>query len=67
MPLPRLAVLNCIERERLEFELLEVRTRSQYLSRLRSLSPEEQSQWDRRERDAMAKLNDHDQEHGCSR
>ncbi len=67
MPLPRLAVLNCIERERLEFELLEVRTRSHYLSRLRSLSREEQSQWDRRERDAMAMLDGHDDEHGCSR
>ena len=67
MPLPRLAVLNCIERERLEFELLEVRTRSQHLSRLRSLSREEQSQWDRRERDAMARLDGHDDEHGCSR
>ena len=67
MPLPRLAVLNCIERERLEFELLEVRTRSQYLSRLRSLSREEQSQWDRRERDAMARLDGHDDEHRCSR
>ena len=67
MPLPRLAVLNCIERERLEFELLEVRTRSQYLSRLRSLSREEQSQWDRRERDALARLDGHDDEHGCNR
>jgi hypothetical protein len=67
MPLPRLTVLSCVEREKLEFELLEVRTRGQYLARLRSLSREEQSEWDRRERDAMARLNDHDQEHGCSR
>jgi hypothetical protein len=67
MPLPRLAVLSCVEREKLEFELLEVRTRGQHLTRLRSLSREEQSEWDRRERDATARLTDHDLEHGCSR
>jgi len=67
MPLPRLAVLSCVEREKLEFELLEVRTRGQYLTRLRSLSRKEQSEWDRREREAMARLTDHDLEHGCSR
>jgi hypothetical protein len=67
MPLPRLAVLSCVEHEKLEFELLEVRTRGQYLTRLRSLSREEQSEWDRREREAMARLTDHDLEHGCSR
>jgi hypothetical protein len=63
----RSAILTCIEHERLAFELLEVRTRAQYLTRLRSLSREEQAEWDRRERSAMAKLVLHDQEHGCSR
>jgi len=61
------SVLSCIDRERLEFELLEVRTRGQYLTRLRDLSREERVEWDRRERAAMAALVDHDLEHGCSR
>jgi hypothetical protein len=38
----RLDVLSCMDRERLEFELLEIRTRSQYLTRLRPLSREQQ-------------------------
>jgi hypothetical protein len=67
MPRSQLAVLSCIEHERLEFELIEVRTRGQYLTRLRSLSREEQAEWDRRERKALANLVDHDLEHGCSR
>ena len=58
-------VLCCIDRERLEFELLEIRTRGQYLKRLRELSREERAEWDRRERAAMARLVDHDLEHGC--
>jgi hypothetical protein len=60
-------VLTCIERERLEYELLEVRTRGQYLTRLRRLTPPEQTAWDQRERAALANLVDHDLEHGCSR
>ena len=63
----RCDVLCCVEHERLEFELLEVRTRGQYLIRLRSLSREERSEWDRRERQALASLVDHDLEHGCNR
>jgi len=61
------SVLSCIEHERLEFELIEVRTRGQYLTRLRSLGPQERAEWDRREREALANLVDHDLEHGCSR
>lgn len=60
-------VLCCIERERLEFELLEVRTRGQYLTRLRRLTREEQDEWDRREGEALARLANHDLEHGCNR
>jgi hypothetical protein len=60
------SVLCCIERERLEFELLEVRTRGQYLLRLRQLTREEQAEWDRREGQALARLADHDLEHRCS-
>jgi hypothetical protein len=67
MPQRQLTVLSCIEHERLEFELIEVRTRGQYLTRLRSLSRDEQAEWDRRERQALANLVDHDLEHGCSR
>ncbi len=63
----RLAVAGCIEHERLTFELLEVRTRGQYLTRLRSISSEERAQWDRRERAVLAQLVDHELEHGCSR
>jgi hypothetical protein len=63
----RTAVSSCIEHERLEFELLEIRTRGQYLTRLRSLSREELAAWDRRERTALASLVDHDLEHGCNR
>jgi len=49
MPQRQPAVLSCIEHERLEFELIEVRTRGQYLTRLRRRSREEQADWDRRE------------------
>ena len=60
------AVLCCIERERLEFEWLEVRTRGQYVRRLRRLSRAEQAEWDRREQEALGRLADHDLEHGCN-
>ncbi len=63
----RLDVLSCVEHERLAFELLEVRTRGQYLTRLRGISREEQAEWDRRERAALALLVDHELEHGCNR
>jgi hypothetical protein len=63
----RLDVLSCVEHERLAFELLEVRTRGQYLTRLRGISREEQAAWDRRERAALAQLVDHELEHGCGR
>jgi hypothetical protein len=63
----RLDVLSCVEHERLAFELLEVRTRGQYLTRLRGISREEQAEWDRRERDALALLVDHELGHGCGR
>jgi hypothetical protein len=66
MPSKQLAVLPCTEHERLEFELIEVRTRGQYLTRLRRLSREEQSEWDRREQQALSVLVDHELEHGCS-
>ena len=61
----RLDVLSCVEHERLAFELLEVRTRGQYLTRLRGISREEQAEWDRRERAALVQLVDHELEHGC--
>jgi len=59
------AVLSCRERERLELEWLDVRTRGQYLRRLRPLSRAEQAEWDRREQAALARLADHDLEHRC--
>ena len=66
MPQKQPAVLSCIEHERLEFELIEVRTRGQYLTRLRKRSREEQADWDRREQQALSSLVDHELEHGCS-
>ena len=63
----RLDVLSCVEHERLAFELLEVRTRGQYLTRLRGISREEQAEWDRRERAALTQLVDHELKHGCGR
>jgi hypothetical protein len=62
----RLDVLSCVEHERLAFELLEVRTRGQYLTRLRGISREEQAEWDRRERAALAQLVDHELEHAAA-
>jgi hypothetical protein len=56
-----------VEHEKLEFELLEVRTRGQYLARLRSISREEQAEWGRREQRALASLVDHELGHGCNR
>jgi len=63
----RSSVLSCIEHEKLEFELLELRTRGQYLTRLRGLSRAEQAEWDQRERTALSRLVDHELEHGCGR
>lgn len=60
------AVPTCIEHEKLAFELLELRTRGQYLTRLRGRSREECAEWGWRERAALASLVDHDLEHGCS-
>jgi hypothetical protein len=62
----RSSVVSCIEHERLEFELIEVRTRGQHLTRLRGLSRAERAEWDRREQTALAQLVDHELEHGCS-
>ena len=47
---PRSGILSCVEHERLEFELLDVRTRRQYLMRLRGLRREQLAEWDRREK-----------------
>jgi hypothetical protein len=62
----RFGVPSCIERERLEFELPEVRSHGQYLARLRSLTRQELARWDRRERAASERLVDHGLQHGCS-
>jgi hypothetical protein len=62
----RSSVLSCVEHERLEFELLDVRTRGQYLTRLRGLGREERAEWDRRGRVALSRLVDHELEHGCN-
>ena len=61
------SVLSCLERERLEEELSEARTRGQYLSRLRRLTPPERVALDQREQVAQTRLRDHDAEHGCQR
>ena len=64
---PRPTVARCLEHEKLAFELLEVRTRVQYLTRLRALTGEERAELDRREREALGQLADHELEHGCAR
>jgi hypothetical protein len=61
------SVLSCLERERLEEELSDARTRVRNLSRLRHLTPREQVALDEREQAAQARLRDHDAEHGCQR
>ncbi len=60
-------VLSCLERERLEEELCEARTRGRNLSRLRDLSHQERVALDEREQAALTRLRDHDAEHGCQR
>ena len=63
----RSTVASCIEHERLAFELLKVRTRVQYLTRLRVVTSRERAALDRREREALSQLVDHELEHGCTR
>ncbi len=60
-------VLSCEERERLEGELFEARTRGRNLSRLRHLSYRERVALDEREQAAQARLADHEVAHGCGR
>ena len=59
--------LSCLERERLEEELFEARTRGRYLSRLRNLTYRERMALDEREQAAQARLADHEVAHGCRR
>jgi hypothetical protein len=61
------SVLSCLERERLEEELSEVRNRGRNLSRLRPLTHRERVALDEREQTAQTRLRDHDAEHGCQR
>jgi antitoxin component of RelBE/YafQ-DinJ toxin-antitoxin module len=61
----RFHVQSCIEHERLAFELLELTTRQQHLSRFRELSKEEQADWNVREQAALSRLADHELEHSC--
>ena len=60
-------LLLCGERQRLEEELVESRTRGRNLSRLRQLTPPERAAWEQRERAAQARLRDHETQHGCQR
>jgi hypothetical protein len=60
-------VLSCVERERLEEELFEARTRGRNLSRLRQLTYRERVALDEREQTAQTRLRDHEAEHGCQR
>jgi hypothetical protein len=60
-------VLSCQERERLEEELFEARTRGRYLSQLRHLSCREGATLDDREEAAQARLAEHEVVHGCAR
>jgi len=58
MPQKQLAVLSCIEHERLEFALFGVGTRGQCMTRLGRLSREEQADWYGREQQALSSLVD---------
>jgi hypothetical protein len=58
-------VLSCQERERLEEEFTEARTRGRNLSRLRQLTVVERARLDEREQMALTRLRNHDAEHGC--
>ena len=60
-------VLSCLERERLEQELIEARSRGRNLSRLRNLTLFERAALEGREQAAQTQLRDHDAEHGCQR
>lgn len=60
-------VLSCQERERLEEELFEARTRGRYLTRLRHLSYQERVALDEREEAAQARPAEHEVAHGCGR
>jgi len=60
-------VLSCLERERLEEELSEARSRGRNLSQLRNLTPLERTALEGREQAAQTRLRDHDAEHGCQR
>ena len=60
-------VLSCQERERLEEELFEARTRGRYLSRLRHLTRRERVALDEREQAAQTRLAEHEVAHGCRR
>src|SRR5882724_1535504 len=60
-------VLSCLERERLEEELTEARSRGRNLTRLRNLTPFERAALEGREQTAQTRLKDHDAEHGCQR
>jgi hypothetical protein len=60
-------VLSCSEHEKLEEELTEARVRERNLTRLRRLVPVEKLALERRERAALARLREHDAEHGCQR
>lgn len=60
-------VLSCRERERLEEELFEARTRGRNLSRLRHLTYRELAALDEREKAAQARLAQHEVAHGCGR
>lgn len=60
-------VLSCQEREKLEEEFFEARTRGRYLSRLRHLTYRERAVLDEREEAAQARLAEHEVAHGCGR
>ena len=60
-------VQSCLERERLEEELTEARTRGRNLSRLRHLTRLERAALEEREQAAQARLKSHEVEHGCGR
>ena len=61
----RVVVAKCPEHERLESEFLEARNRYRALTRLRRLTPLEEKRLMDQVAMAIARIKEHDAEHGC--
>ena len=67
MPSPGNLGVSCPEHDRLESEFLEERNRARALTRLRRLTQREEKQILDRVAMAIARVKEHEAEHGCQR